>query len=111
MPKSLNPASTTEVAKALGTEPIIVVEVDWGDAAPTTQYADKDYDGVEGKIISLSAIDTIVKFGGTGSSGNLAITLDDTDGSIKVLELWDLTEARSYNSRTFLDPMLVRSLP
>ena len=70
----------SELAINFGTEPLMRVEVDWDGS--TTSYSDK---GANGKILSLSGLDAIVKVGSTGSSGQIDVTLDDTDGSIKAL--------------------------
>ncbi len=89
MPRIIPPAAATEVAKKLGTEPIYIVEVYWGDAAaptsPSMFYADKDFDGIPGKILKVSELDAIIKLGSTGATAELSITLDDTDGSIKTI--------------------------
>lgn len=83
MARNPNAAALTKVQTALGTEPLLILEVDW-TGAPFT-YADKDFLGAKGKILSISGLDAIVKIGSSGSSGSLAVTLDDTDGSIKAL--------------------------
>jgi hypothetical protein len=58
--------------------------VDWNDSE-TRKYADKDYLGIEGKILEVAGLDAIVKLGSAGATGSLSITLDDTDSSIKTL--------------------------
>lgn len=83
MPRSPNAAALTKVQTALGTEPLLIVEVDW--TAATFSYADKDFLGSAGKILDLSGLDAIIKLGSSGSSGSLTVTLDDTDGTIKAI--------------------------
>lgn len=78
--RTLTAGATAEIAKKLGTEPLLIVEVDW---APLTKYADRDYNGIPGKILAVSGLDSIIKLGRGSSSGTVSITLDDTDGSIK----------------------------
>ena len=87
-----------------GIEPICIVEVDWhnnsyttapdGEIIPsgkslTAVYADRDIPGppaIPGKIVNLGALDDVVDLVlSNGSSAQIEITLDDTDGSIKTL--------------------------
>lgn len=104
MTRSLGSAST-EAAKKLGTEPIFIIEVDWGSksnpSSPTLSYADKTIGGVPGKILDVSDLDAIIKLGTTGSTAELSITLDDTDNSIKaILNTNDIhkSEVRVYQT-------------
>jgi len=82
MSRGLTGVAAIEVAKALGTEPITILEIDW---PAVTKYADKDYSGIGGKILSVSGLDSAMKFGGTGVVGSISVTLDDSDGTIKAL--------------------------
>lgn len=83
MSKTLTANALAEIAKRFGTEPINIVEIDW--ETTTTSYADKLIYSIPGKIISLQGLDSVAKINGTGFAGNLSLTLDDTDGSIKNL--------------------------
>jgi len=94
-----NANALTKVQTRLGTEPVTVVEVDWAGAVIT--YADKDFLGAQGKILTVSGLDTIVKIGSSGASGSISLTLDDTDGTIKaILNVNDIHKrpARIYQS-------------
>jgi len=100
----------SEVVKALGTEPIFIIEVVWGDkgnpTAPTLSYADRDFDGVDGKILEVSGLDAIIKLGTTGVTTSISIVLDDTDGSIKtILDTNDVhkSSVRVYQTYGALD--------
>ena len=68
MARTPNANALAQIQTRLGTEPIIVVEVDWDSS--TRSYADKDFLGIEGKILSISGLDAVVKIGGGGSSGS-----------------------------------------
>lgn len=84
MPRSIPAAAATEVAKARGTEPLIILDITWGVGGPTSQYADKDYLNIPGKIKQMGNIDAILKLAGSGgSSASVTITLDDSDETIK----------------------------
>lgn len=78
-----NAAALTKIQTNLGTEPITIIEVDWDGAV--RQYADKDFLLASGKLLTISGLDTIVKVGSAGSSGDINVSLDDTDGSIKAI--------------------------
>ncbi len=97
MPKSPNAAALTKIQTALGTEPLLIIEVDW-DGTPS-RYADKDFLGIQGKILSLSGLDTATKLGSTGASGSLSVTLSDTDDTIKTL--WNTVDIHKRSARVF----------
>lgn len=85
MTRGISGGVAAEAAKLQGTEPIIIVEVTWGYFGPSREYADRDFDGVDGKILSVSDLDSVIKLGSTGASGGITVELDDTDGTIKGL--------------------------
>ena len=97
MSRSLNAASLTKIQTDLGTEPLIIIEVDWTDA--TAKYADKDFLGINGKILRLGDLDSILKIGSVGASGSLRVELSDTDGTIK--DLWNITDIHKRPARVF----------
>jgi hypothetical protein len=79
--RQIDPISLTK----FGVESIIVVQVDVG--AVLNNYADKTYTDfvttVEGRILELSGLDSVVGITGAGSSGSVTIKLDDSDGVLK----------------------------
>lgn len=105
-------AAASEVAQQFGSEPIFIVEITWGVDGPTVSYADKTFDGIEGKILDLSAIDAVMKIGG-GSTGSVTLVLDDTDETIKTqLNERDIQKGlvniyQTYASLTAADKFLV----
>ena len=78
-------AIAAQVATKLGTEPINILVVKWGYTGPPIRYADKNFNGAQGKILSLSGLDSAIKTSSAGAAGSLSVTLDDTDGSIKTI--------------------------
>ena len=81
--KTLTSAAETAIEKKYGVELITVVEIFWNVDSPT-YYADKDVDGILGKILQHSPLESIL------TSDNVQtytanVTLDDTDGSIKAI--------------------------
>src|SRR4051794_9899174 len=94
-----------KIAQSKGTEPILVVEVDWRDAA-TVAYADREAVGVHGKILVVGEIDNVIDVTSSNSSQELALTLDDTDGSIRaIMETTDVhqRDVRVYQWFSGLD--------
>jgi hypothetical protein len=80
-----------KLAEKLGTEPIFIIEVDWGGSGGAVPYADRDVDGIPGKILDVSEMDNVIDVLNNNSSQEITITLDDTDGSIKhILDTQDV---------------------
>lgn len=113
MAKSPNAATLTKLAANYGTEPLIVVEIYWGDSSPVALYCDRDFEDAPGKIISLSGLDSLVRIGRAGSAGSLSIELDDTDGSILAIsQSTDIHKRKvkvyqAYGSLALSDKMLL----
>lgn len=96
--------SLAKLTKKLGTEPISIIEVDWGDG--TLSYADTDVGTIPGKILELGALDNVVDVLNNSSSQQIDITLDDTDGSLKdIIDSQDIHQknVRVYQHFTGLD--------
>lgn len=72
----------------IGTEPALIIEIQWVDDGPIFVYSDKNINKNEGKILSFSSLDNSVVVQGlqsatSGDSQSISVTLDDTDGVIK----------------------------
>lgn len=84
MSRQISEETLTLLTNKTGLEPIIIVDIYWtGETA--TRYADKDLNGISGKILARDAIDDIIKIDVGGNSSSINLTLDDTDGHLKVL--------------------------
>lgn len=79
--KTISSAALTELMKLEGTEPLIIVGIEWTENN-VTYYADKEILGVEGRLLAIGTIESIV-VGDNRSSQNVELQLDDTDGTIK----------------------------
>lgn len=89
--RSISSAGLAKLAQKLGTEPIFIIEVDWGGSGGAVSYADRDVDGIPGKILDVSEMDNVIDVLNNNSSQEITITLDDTDGSIKhILDTQDV---------------------
>lgn len=72
----------------IGTEPALIIEIQWVDGGSVYTYSDKNINSDEGKITQVSGLDNTVvvqgvQSGTSGDSQSLSVTLDDTDGTIK----------------------------
>lgn len=85
---TLSAAVQAKIATKLGIEPVNILEIQWGDSSSDfTKYADKDITNsdfpIDGKIISVSNLESVVKLDNQGQSQNLSVVLSDTEGDLK----------------------------
>ncbi len=69
----------------LGTEPILVVGIEWVDGTEVL-YSDQeisDVNQVSPTIISVGSFDTALMVSGAGDSQSISVTLDDVQGKLK----------------------------
>lgn len=88
--RTLSAAALAKIAQTLGTEPVIVIQVQWSEDGNLYTYGDIDATGVNGKILEVSGLENVITISGvsqgtTGDSQELSFTLDDTDGAIKTI--------------------------
>jgi len=103
--RSISEPGLAKLAARCGTEPITIIEVDWVDGN-TAAYADRTVGGIPGRIVEVGDLDNVVNVSSSGGSQELAITLDDTDGTIKaVMDAHDVHKrtARVYQYFNGLD--------
>ena len=92
--RNINTEALNKITQKLGTEPIAIVEVFWGDGS--SLYADRDIgDSVKGRILELSDLDNVVGVSENTSSQEISITLDDIDGELKAI--MDTTDIHKKN--------------
>jgi len=80
--RTISAGGLAKLAQQKGTEPIVIIEVDWGGSAPVS-YADRTIGAIKGKIIQLGDLDNVIDILNSNSSQSLEVVLDDTDGAIK----------------------------
>ncbi|MFH1267598.1 MAG: hypothetical protein ABIK89_17910, partial [Planctomycetota bacterium] len=103
--RSISAAGLAKLATRYGNEPITIIEVDWV-AGSTMRYADRTVGTIPGRIIEVGDLDNVVNVSSNSGSQELAVTLDDTDGSIKaVMDAHDVHKrtCRVYQYFTGLD--------
>ena len=82
--RNISEAGLAKLASRYGNEPITIIEVDWVDGS-TAVYADRTIGDIPGRIVEVGELDDAVNLSGSSGSQSLAVTLDDTDGSIKAI--------------------------
>jgi len=103
--RNISPAGLAKLATRYGTEPITIIEVDWVEGS-TARYADRTVGSIPGRIVEVGDLDNVVGVSNNSGSQQLAVTLDDTDGSIKaIFDTHDVHKrtARVYQYFTGLD--------
>ncbi len=90
MVRTISAASQAKLDQDLGTEPAIIVEIQWVDGGSIYTYSDKNITSNEGKILEISGLDNTVvvqgsQSGTSGDSQQISVTLDDADGTIKAI--------------------------
>lgn len=83
--RSLSANAIAKLAQSKGTEPINIVEIDWGVNGSPVSYSDRAVESIPGRILELGQLDNVVDVLNANSSQELPLVLDDTDGSIKAI--------------------------
>jgi len=83
--KTLSPVMSERLTNSHGSESVCIVEVQWAVDGQWHQYADKDIPGsnIEGKILSVSTMESVVKMDSQGRSQGISMELADSDGTLK----------------------------
>lgn len=99
--RNLSAEALAKIATEQGTEPICVIEVEWGGTAARVFYSDKEYAslGIQGRITQLGEINEVVQVSGGGKSEQMNVTLSDTDGAIKAI--FDSTDVHKKSCRVW----------
>ena len=90
MVRNISSASQAKLDQDLGTEPALIIEIQWVDGGSIYTYSDKNLGADEGKILEVSGLDNTVvvqnvQSGTSSDSQQVSVTLDDTDGTIKAI--------------------------
>lgn len=93
---SRSPTSNVQskMSQALGTEPMIIVKIDWPSG--TVYYADKSITigaiTALGRLLSCSEINTSQKADSSAQVSSVSLSLSDNDGSLKIIWNCDILE-------------------
>jgi len=99
--RNLSANALTKIATALGTEPVIIIEVLWGGDFASEFYADKALPqfNVTGRIMQLSGLDDAVQVSGGAQSQQINVTLSDHDGRLK--SIFDVQDVHKKQVRVW----------
>ena len=92
MVRSISAASQAKLDQNLGTEPALIIEIQWVDGGSIYKYADKNLGGTEGKILNVSGLDNTVvvqsvQSGTSSDSQAISVTLDEVGYNV-----WSITD-------------------
>lgn len=100
MARSISANALVELAKTHGTEPIMILSVEWAGPSTLPQwYADREVGAYPGKILEIGGLDNVVGVSLNNTSQEIDVTLDDTDGSIK--ELFNAHDVHKRTARLY----------
>lgn len=92
--RTVAPQTLNYLQKNLGTEPILVLGIDWADDSQEVLYSDQKIDGADyphPTIIQVGGFDTALMVTGSGDSQSISVTLDDVDGKLKsIFNMYDI---------------------
>ena len=84
--RSLSGNALTKIADNTGSEPINIIEIAWIYGSNNKMsYSERDIPGIPGRIISVTNLDNVINISNSSDSQEITVTLDDTDGSIKII--------------------------
>src|SRR5690606_33202214 len=85
--RNLSANALAKIQTALGTEPVVVIEVSWGTDAASEFYADKAIPSanVTGRVLQVSGLDEAVQVSGGAQSTQISVVLSDHDGHLKAI--------------------------
>ena len=84
--RTVTPSTLSYLQQNLGTEPILVLGVDWTGTGREVLYTDQKIDGAgypHPTIIQMGGFDTALMVSGSGDSQSISVTLDDVDNMLK----------------------------
>jgi hypothetical protein len=102
MPRTFSTAVLAEIKRQYGSEPLMIVEVEWTDGTPIA-YADQKLNGDNypfPTLINVGNFDTTRVVSGSSDSRQVSITLNDIDGTIR--EIIDQHDVHLSNVRIYL---------
>lgn len=102
--RTMTAAALAEIALKLGTEPVIVIDIEWTEGGNVSRYGDiaSPANRVIGNIQEVAGLDNVITISGvtqgtTGESAQVSVTLSDVDGSIKnVLDQTDVHKRSAW---------------
>jgi len=84
--RQVTPQTLNLLQKNLGTEPILLIEIEWIKDGQKIMYSDQKINNADypyPTIIQVSGFDTALMVKGSSDAQSIKVTLDDVDGDIK----------------------------
>jgi hypothetical protein len=86
--RTVAPQTLDYLQKNLGTEPILVLGIEWVENGQEILYSDQKINGANyphPTITQVSGFDTALMVSGSGDSQSISVVLDDIDGQLKTI--------------------------
>jgi len=83
--RNLSSSALDKLATRLGTEPVVIIEVQWVTGGPRIAYGDKEAPGVKGVIHDVSGLDDVIGVSGGSQSQQISVSLNDPSGELKTI--------------------------
>lgn len=83
--RQISPASLAKIAERRGTEPILLVQIQWADGGPLLTYSDRSLPGIFGVVLEVSNLENVVDVSGSTASQTITVKLDDSNGHFKTI--------------------------
>lgn len=105
--RTLSSNALTKIATKLGTEPLVIIEVEWGSGV--VSYADRTIGSIKGNILEVANLDSVIDVQKSSNSQQISVVLSDTrvsPGELKgIFDTQDIHErpVRVYQWFTGLD--------
>jgi len=100
--RSISVDALTKLAQKKGVEPIFIIEIDWAGNGHPISYADRTIGSIKGRILEVGEFDNIINIDSSNSQ-QIAVTLDDTDGTIKAILDTNDVQQRPVSVYQFFD--------
>lgn len=81
--RTISAASLAKLSEKTGTEPVLIVEVEWQTGQTPAVYGDKRVENLDPRILQVANLDDVINVARSGTSQSVSLTLDDTDGALK----------------------------
>ena len=85
MARNLSQDALNKITERLGNAPVTIIEVEWIDGDSPLSYSDRTIGPIPGRILEVGPLDNVINVAGNADSQQLAVTLDDSNGSIKAI--------------------------
>lgn len=81
--RTLTAEALAKIATQYGSKPVNILAVQWQEGGSYIYYADRDIEGIDGKIITISEIDAVISISDSSDSQAVQVVLSDHDGDLK----------------------------